>query len=66
MFKNFWGCLKGRLLAYHAYYTVQHDLGKLSDHQLKDIGLTRSEIDHYALRAYYKQRKIVYHVPHSI
>lgn len=57
MIKLFWSRLKGRLLAIDAYYSVHNDLGRLSDKNLADIGVSRSEIDHYAIRAYYKAKE---------
>ena len=54
MIKNIWGRLFRRLLAINAYFAVKNDLGRLSDYQLMDIGLSRSEIEYYAIKAYRK------------
>ena len=57
MFIKLWSRLKGWLLSIDKYYAVQRDLGRLSDKQLADIGITRSDIDFYATRAYYKSKE---------
>lgn len=57
MIINFWGRLKRRLLAINAYFTVKNDLERLSDYQLMDVGLSRSDIEYYAIRAYRKADK---------
>jgi len=54
MFKTFWSRLLRRLLAFDAYYATHNDLGRLSDKSLADIGISRSDIEFYATRAYYK------------
>jgi len=57
MFKTFWSRLKKRLLAFDAYHSAYNDLNRLSDRNLADIGITRSDIDLYATRAYYKAKE---------
>lgn len=54
MVKNIWSRLKKRLFAINSYFAVKNDLGRLSDCQLMDIGLSRSEIEFYAIKAYRK------------
>lgn len=54
MIKNIWGRFKKRLLAINAYFAVKNDLGRLSDYQLMDVGLSRSDIEYYAIKAYRK------------
>ena len=54
MIKNIWSRLKRRLHAINAYFAVKNDLGRLSDYQLKDVGLSQSDIEYYAIKAYRK------------
>lgn len=54
MIKNIWGRFLKRLLAINAYFAVKNDLGRLSDYQLMDVGLSRSDIEYYAIKAYRK------------
>jgi hypothetical protein len=43
----------------HYYYTKTfQDLNKLSDRELKDIGIGRSEIHGIALESYYDNKKV--------
>lgn len=56
MFKNYLNEAKNWFLAVNAYFSVKYDLGRLSERQLQDIGISRSEIDFYAQNAYLKAR----------
>lgn len=57
MIKKIWGRLTRRLRAINAYYSVHNDLGRLSNRSLADIGISRCQIDYYAIRAYYKAKE---------
>jgi hypothetical protein len=57
MFNKLWSHPKRWLLSIDAYFSVYHDLGKLSDRQLADIGLSRSDIEYYATKAYIKAKE---------
>lgn len=57
MIKNIWSCLTRQLRAINAYHSVHNDLGRLSNRSLADIGISRCQIDYYAIRAYYKAKE---------
>ena len=42
--------MSGTVLAWRDAYRTRNALERLSDHELEDIGLTRSEIDRVAFR----------------
>jgi|NOAtaT_5_FD_contig_21_1765570_length_360_multi_4_in_0_out_0_1 uncharacterized protein YjiS (DUF1127 family) len=57
MINKLWSRPKRWLLSIDAYFTVHQDLGRLSDRQLADIGISRSDIEFYATRAYIKAKE---------
>jgi uncharacterized protein YjiS (DUF1127 family) len=53
--------LTGRLLAFIAYIRALESLKQLSDREMQDIGINRSEVNHYADRAAWME---YYHAQH--
>jgi uncharacterized protein YjiS (DUF1127 family) len=51
MHNNLWGHLKGWLLGFFKYQNTYNSLENLSDKELKDIGISRSEIRRIATDA---------------